>query len=265
VLRPTLLAGLLDAVSLNQRNGRESVRLFELGRAYFPRVFTEPEPARLPALERRTLAVVLSGLREERTWDAVPTPLDFYDLKGLAIAVLAAVGVHGYAVEEAGHPLLHPGRAARLRLLDRKGRTTTALAILGEVHPLVAARFDLRERALVMEMDLDALAAVATRARVYADISRYPAVKRDLAVIVPLATLAEDVLRAVRQGGGKLLQSVDVFDVYEGEQVGAGAKSLALSFVLQAPDKTLSDREIDGAVANIERRLGDTVGATVRC
>ena len=263
-MRSTLMAGLLDSVSLNLRNGVESVRFFELGRAYFPRVFHQPEPARLPALERRTLGIALAGLREPRTWDGSNQALDFFDLKGIVEELMAYCGVPGYVIERQGHPLLHPGRAARLRLADRRGRPSTELAVLGEVHPEVAARFDLRERALLLELDVDALAAAATAARGYEDISRYPAVYRDLAVVVPLSTPAGDVLRAVRQGGGKLLRSVGVFDVYTGEKIPADSKSIALSLVFQAPDHTLSEREIDGAFGNVQRRLQDAVGATFR-
>jgi len=264
VLRPTLMAGLLDAVSLNLRHGRESVRLFELGRAYYPRVFAAPDPSVQPALERRTLGIALAGLRAERTWDGPNAALDFYDLKGIAEELMAYCGIAGYVVEPEGHPALHPGRAARLRLTDRRGWPSTELAVLGEVHPAVAARFDLRARTLLLELDGDALAAAATATRAYAEVSRYPAIARDLAVVVSMDTPAGDVLRAVRQGGGKLLRSVDVFDVYTGEQVEAGQKSIALSLVFQAPDHTLSERDIDGVFGNIQRRLRDTVGATFR-
>lgn len=263
-LRPTLMAGLLESVSLNLRQGRASVRFFELGRAYFPRVFAAPDPSRLPALERRTLGIVLAGLRAEPSWDGSDAPLDFFDLKGIAGEILAHCGVPHYVVEPEGHPVLHPGRAARLRLADRRGRPSTELAVLGEAHPEVAARFDLRERTLLLELDLDALAAVATATRAYDEVSRYPAIKRDLAVVVAASTPAGEVLRAVRQGGGKLLRAVDVFDVYTGEQVGAGRKSLALSLVFQAADHTLSEREIDGVFGNIQRRLRDAVGAAFR-
>jgi len=264
VLRPTLMAGLLDAVSLNLRHGRESVRLFELGRAYYPRVFAAPDTSVQPALERRTLGVALAGLRAERTWDGPHAELDFYDLKGIAEELMAYCGIAGYVVEPEGHPVLHPGRAARLRLTDRRGRPATELAVLGEVHPAVAARFDLRARTLLLELDVDALAAAATATRAYAEVSRYPAIARDLAVVVSMDTPAGDVLRAVRQGGGKLLRSADVFDVYTGEQVEAGQKSIALSLVFQEPDHTLSERDIDGVFGNIQRRLCDTVGATFR-
>jgi len=264
VLRPTLMAGLLDAVSLNLRHGRESVRLFELGRAYYPRVFAAPDPSVQPALERRTLGVALAGLRAERTWDGPHADLDFYDLKGIAEELMAYCGIAGYVVEPEGHPVLHPGRAARLRLTDRRGRPSTELAVLGEVHPAVAARFDLRARTLLLELDVDALAAAATATRTYEEVSRYPAIARDLAVVVSMDTPAGDVLRAVRQGGGKLLRAADVFDVYTGEQVEAGQKSIALSLVFQAPDHTLSERDIDGVFGNIQRRLRDTVGATFR-
>jgi phenylalanyl-tRNA synthetase beta chain len=263
-LRPTLMAGLLDNLSLNLRSGAESVRLFELGRAYFPRVFQAPDPTRLPALERRTLGIALAGLREERSWDGPTLTLDFFDLKGIVEELMAYCGVATYGVEPAGHPVLHPGRAARLRLADGRGRPATELAVLGEVHPEVAARFDLRERALLLELDVDALAAVATTDRTYQDVPRYPAVKRDLAVVVARSTPAADVLRAVQQGGGKLLRTVRVFDVYTGEQIGADQKSLALSLVFQDPDRTLTERRIDGVVGSIQRLLQDTVGATFR-
>src|SRR5205085_938055 len=117
-LRPTLMAGLLDNLSLNLRNGAESVRFFELGRAYFPHVFQAPDPARLPALERRTLGIALAGLREERSWDGPTVTLDFFDLKGIVEELMAYCGVATYVVEPAGHPVLHPGRPARLRPAD---------------------------------------------------------------------------------------------------------------------------------------------------
>jgi phenylalanyl-tRNA synthetase beta chain len=263
-LRPTLMAGLLDNLSLNLRTGAESVRFFELGRAYFPRVFQAPAPARLPALERRTLGIALAGLREERSWDGPTLTLDFFDLKGIVEELMAYCGVATYVIEPAGHPVLHPGRAARLRLADGRGRPATELAVLGEVHPEIAARFDLRERALLLELDVDALAAVATTDRTYRDVPRYPAVKRDLAVVVARSVPAADVLRAVRQGGGKLLRTVRVFDVYTGEQIGADQKSLALSLVFQDPGGTLTERHVDGVIGSIQRRLQDTVGATFR-
>src|SRR3989440_4065718 len=113
-LRPTLMAGLLDNLSLNLRHGAESVRFFELGRAYFPHVFQAPDPARQPALERRTLGIALAGLRGERSWDGPNVALDFFDLKGIAEELLAYCGVESYVVEPAGHPVLHPARAAHL-------------------------------------------------------------------------------------------------------------------------------------------------------
>ncbi len=266
VMRPTLMAELLDNLSHNLRSGIESVRLFELGRCYFPRIFEQPDVTRLPALERRTLGIVMAGLNGERTWDRPPVALDFYDLKGVAEELLAYCGIEHHVVEPAGHPILHPGRAARLRLADRRGRPSTELAVLGELHPAVAARFDLpeRQRALLLELDVDALAAAARVERAYTEVSRFPAVKRDLAVVVAAGVPAADVLRAVRQGGGKLLQEVQVFDLYTGEHVAAGQKSLALSLLFQAPDHTLTEREIDGVFGNIQRRLQDAVGATFR-
>ena len=263
-LRPTLMAGLLEGLSLNLRQGAQSVRFFELGRAYFPRVFHAPEPSRLPALERRTLGIALAGLREPRSWDGPNVALDFFDLKGIAEELMDYCGVSSYVIEPRGHPILHAGRAARLRLTNRRGQPSTELAVLGEVHPEVAARFDLSERALLLELDVDALATVATAERAYQEVSRYPAVHRDLAVVVSMGTPAAELLRAVRQGGSKLLRQVQVFDVFSGEQVGEGKQSIALSLVFQAPDHTLSEREIDGVFGNIQRRLQDAVGATFR-
>jgi phenylalanyl-tRNA synthetase beta chain len=189
---------------------------------------------------------------------------DFFDVKGIAEELMAHCGITGYVVQPQGHPILHPGRAARLYLVDRRGRPSTELAILGEVHPDVAARFDLRERAMLLELDVDALAAAATSARTYEEVSRYPAIHRDLAVVVSEETPAEEVLRMVRQGGGKLLRAARLFDVYLGEQIEAGQKSLTLSLEFQAADHTLSEREIDGVFGNIQRRLQDAVRVTFR-
>jgi phenylalanyl-tRNA synthetase beta chain len=173
--------------------------------------------------------------------------------------------VRGYTVVSAGsplgiHPVLHPGRAARLLAAD--GRE---LGYLGEIHPALAPTLDLGDRrAYVAELDADLLISLSSADRQTQPISRFPVVKRDIAVVVPDAVDASSLVQAITVSGGDLLQEVRVFDVYHGEQVPAGYKSVACALTLQAADRTLDDREAGEVFARVAARLADTFGGQVR-
>jgi phenylalanyl-tRNA synthetase beta chain len=155
-------------------------------------------------------------------------------------------------VRAAPEPFLHPGRSARL------GRA----GVLGEAHPLVAEAWGIEATVSLFEIDIDELRAAEVP--VYRDVLTYPPVRQDIAVVVDAETPAGDVLGHVRDSAGDLLATCEVFDVYEGPQVGEGCKSLAIHLVFQAPDRTLTDEEADAARDRIVGALAERFGAELR-
>jgi phenylalanyl-tRNA synthetase beta chain len=165
-----------------------------------------------------------------------------------------------WVAEEGGRPFLHPGRAASIVAWESERK----LGWLGEVHPLVAREWDVPGPVAGFELDVEAVLEVtAGREDVYRDVTSFPAVLQDIAVVVPEGASAAEVEEAVRAGGGDLLAGVDVFDLYRGEQAGEGNKSLALRLEFRAPDRTLTDEEVARRREAIEREL-ETIGGRLR-
>ncbi|MGH2410751.1 MAG: phenylalanine--tRNA ligase subunit beta, partial [Chloroflexota bacterium] len=206
-LRPTLLAGLLEAVRDNLRAGEDRVAFFELDTCSFPRAGDLP-------VERRGLAIAMAGRRAPRSWAIPETAIDFFDLKGVVEELLTRLGISSPRVSSVSHPLLHPGRSADLQAGG------IPLGFLGELHPRLAERWDLGpHRAYIAEFDFDALAAQANAQRAFVEYPRVPFAKRDLAVVVDQARPAEEVLRVIRAAGKNRVARVTLFDVYQGGQV----------------------------------------------
>ncbi|MGC8780971.1 MAG: phenylalanine--tRNA ligase subunit beta, partial [Anaerolineae bacterium] len=231
-LRRTLLPSLLNTARANLRF-TERVAIFELGRVFHPRP-DQPLPA-----EPRRVAALMVGPREPQGWqphDA--SPFGFFDLKGVVEALLARLELKDGTWERGEHPACHPGRTARLLVAGQE------IGIVGELHPLVRAAFDLPNLPVaVMELDLDALLAGWGAPAPMAEISGQPPVYEDLAVIVDEATPAARVAALIHQAGGKLLVGLRLFDVYRGDQIPPGKKSLAYSLTFQAADRTLTDED----------------------
>jgi phenylalanyl-tRNA synthetase beta chain len=254
VMRPLLLPGLLDAAQYNAARGRPDIALFESAHVYRPSGSLEaadplasPHGA-LPAAERHHLGAVLAG-RSAGGWRTSPAPVDFFRAKGLVEAVLQSAGVEWWA-EPGERPFLHPGRAATIVAGDEERK----LGWVGELHPLVAREWDL-DNAVAFEFDLDLLAELAPGPVQFEPVSAFPPVIQDIAVVVPDDVPAGEVEAAIAEGGGDLLTRVQLFDVYHGEQIGVGNKSLAIRLEFQAPDRTLTDDEVAGIRALIEDRL----------
>jgi phenylalanyl-tRNA synthetase beta chain len=268
VLRTTLLGSLLEAAAHNAARDVPDLRLFETGAVYLPvgdavpaaaggTAADKPGAGDLPD-ERRHVAVLLTGALAPASWRSPePRRADFFAAKGVLAALLDWLRVP-WSVEAAREPFLHPGRSASVHLDGEPA------GWLGEVHPLVAAEWDL-ERVAAFEIDLDRLVALAAaRARGYADLTSFPAVRQDIAVVLPEAVAAADALDVVRAAGGDLLRAVRVFDVYRGEQVGEGSVSLALALDFQAPDRTLTDEEVAERREAIAKALADELGGELR-
>jgi phenylalanyl-tRNA synthetase beta chain len=169
-------------------------------------------------------------------------------------ALLTSAGVDWYA-ERGERPFLHPGRSASILA----GSDERKLGWIGEIHPLVAREWDL-QAAVAFELDLELLTELAPGPAQFTPVSAYPPVVQDIAVVVPEDVEFGDVEIAIAEGGGDLLHSFELFDVYRGEQIGAENKSLAIRLEFQAPDRTLTDDEVAGIRALIEDRLAELGG-----
>ncbi len=253
VMRPTLLAGLLKNAAFNRNRQVERLRLYEEGKVF------RPMPGKdSPISEAWHLAGLLDGSRHPASWASDAAATDFFDLKGVVEGALAAVGIT--AIWEAGDaPCLHPRSAARISAGGR------VLGQLGELHPRVAAAFDLPSAVFVFEVSLDAIVQAAQLVPHYAGVPRFPAVLRDLAAVVPKDVPAER-LREVLMGpaGEGLVEGAELFDVYQGPQLGEDRKNLAFAIRYRASDRTLKDDEVQRIHQALVDALVREVGAELR-
>jgi phenylalanyl-tRNA synthetase beta chain len=231
IMRPTLLGSLLDAARHNVARNGPDVGLFESGTVY------RASPDGPLALEHHALGVLISGALGPRSWRGGPSgEADFFAAKALLAGLLGKLHVD-WSVEPRVWSFLHPGRSAAVL----SGSQT--LGFLGEVHPLVAGAWDL-ERTAVFTVDLGKLAAASPPVVAFRSFAAVPSLRRDLAVTLPAAVSAAAVLDAVKRAAGEVLDDVGVFDVYTGEQVGAGRRSLALALTFRSAERTLTDEDI---------------------
>ena len=253
VLRTTLRPGLFDSFATNHRRQRRAIALFEVGRVFHPR------PDDLP--HERTFALALLGGMEAKASvhkeSGSAAALDFFDAKAIAQSVAAALRLV-FSYEAAEDPALDPGRAARV-LVDG-----SAIGCIGQVAPGVAARFGIEEPVYLIELDIDALTQViAERGPLeFTPPSRFPAVVEDLAVLVDEAVPAADVERLIARS--RLVERVELFDLYRGAPIPAGKKSLAFSIDYRAPDRTLTDTDVAKARKGVVKQLERELGAAIR-
>jgi len=249
VMRTTLLGSLLDVAQRNLAHGADRVALFESGRVYLDGGSSEfPGERAAPDHEPHRIGCLAVGPLAAKSWRGGDEPADFFAVKGVVEALAGQLGV-ALEFEPAEEPFLHTGRAARLSAGGGEA------GWIGELHPLAARAWDL-DAATAFEVDLAALVAAASAGEeTFEDVTTFPAVYQDIAVVVPAELPAADLRAAVRAGGGDLLRAADVFDLYEGEQVGEGRKSIALRLEFRAPDRTLTDDEVAGLRKKIEATL----------
>lgn len=256
VMRPVMVGGLLEVARHNFARGADAVRIFENGVVY-------SGSADAP-VERPMLAVLISGTVRVPSWaDSEPPEADFYALKGVVEALADLTGVSiGFAPPgESPAPYLVPSRSAELTVQKPGGEPQVAGRI-GLVHPLVSKQYDL-PGAVVAELDLGLVADALPAAPEFVAFSEFPPVREDIAVVVPESVAAASVLEAVKTGGGKHLREAHVFDVFSGEQVGEGMRSLGVRLLFAAPDRTLTDKETGKARRSITSRL-EQIGGQLR-
>lgn len=254
VMRPSLAPSLLEAVGANQRRGNEGLRLFEMGKEYHAR----PGDTEHPYCETQVACLVLTEDATPRVWRQGETKADFFTVKGAVESVLDTLGVEQRACEAARAPWLHPGRSAAFRDGD------DVLALFGEVHPDVARAFDLRGRVLMGEVRMDALTPRLRFERSFRPFGRFPRVDRDIALKVDRDKPVGDLEAVIREAGGEWLESIRLFDLYEGDRIEEGKKSVAFALSFRHPDRTLRDEEIEAAVKNITDRLATEHAAALR-
>jgi phenylalanyl-tRNA synthetase beta chain len=230
ILRPTLLGSLLDIARHNVSHTGPDVAIFESGTVY------RASDGERSTDEHHALGVLLTGSLTPRSWRGSELQADFFSVKALLGALLERSQVD-WSVRRATWPFLHPGRSAQVLAGPE------AIGFVGELHPLVAERWDL-QRTAVFAVDLDRVAEAAPPLRTFTPFPSVPALRQDLAMTMPEAVTAEEILARVREAAGETLEDVSVFDVYTGEQVGDGRRSLALALSFQAQDRTLTDDEL---------------------
>jgi len=250
-LRTLLLPGLLATAAKNFSVHEERVHTFERGRVFRPTDELLPE-------EKMHVGFLVVGEWEPEFWLRAGVSVDYFLGKGLVERLCQALNcVVEFAASR--EPFLHPGRTATVL-----GRDGEPIGWLGEVHPLVLQAYELRGPAVAAELDVERLLASAQATREFRDLLAYPVVKQDVALVVDARLPAADVLRSLRRAGGALLEEAAIFDVYEGSQLPPGKKSLAVRLSFRAPDRTLSEAEVNVLRAQMVEAVRAELGAELR-
>jgi phenylalanyl-tRNA synthetase beta chain len=253
VLRPSLLPGLLDVLKHNVSHRNTDVAVFEIGRVFLP--------GESAVTESRKLAIAWIGNRQLGFWKggAKAEKADIFDLKGLLDGFLDEFGIRGFSWRtescEQGEFFIEK---ASLCL----GKNT--LGEMGQLMPLVAREFDIKDSVFMAELDLDRLVAMRVHSRSFKSIPAYPSVRRDIAMLVAESTTHMEVQRAVKKAKVQQLDSVEVFDVFRGKHVPEGKKSVAYSFVYRDASKTLTDSEVNKAHDKLIAHLQTSLSAEIR-
>lgn len=231
IMRTISLNGILTSLAANYNRRNKNVRLYELGNIYIPQSLpVEDYPD-----ERMQFTLGMYG-------DG-----DFFAMKGVVEEFLVSIGMKSKPKYDpnAGKPFLHPGRQALIRYKD------AVIGYLGEVHPEVADNYDIDTKVYVAVLDMPELLPYASFDRKYEGIAKYPAVSRDISMVVPKEVLVGDIEQVIEQRGGKIMEEYELFDIYEGAQIKAGYKSVAYSITFRAKDRTLEESDVAGAMKKI--------------
>jgi phenylalanyl-tRNA synthetase beta chain len=253
VLRPSLVPGLLDTLRHNLSRKNNDLALFEVGRVF------RNDNGKI--IEERHMAVALTGLRQGGFWAGAErdATCDIFDLKGIVEEFLEQFGVRGvnYARQaETAPPLIESA------LVQLGGKLT--LGAMGQLSPIIARRYDLRDRVLIAELNLDMLVARRNTQKSFKPLPAFPSVRRDVAIIVPESLTHEAVVNAVKKLKPANLERVELFDVFHGQNIPAGQKSMAYAFTYRHPERTLTDAEVNSAHERIVEHFRKELNATIR-
>lgn len=258
VLRTVLLPSLLEAAAYNLTRKNNDIALLEIGNVYHT---DEAVLTRLPH-EKPRAALLLSGNRRSSSWNRPAEAVDFYDAKGILEKVFERLGIAGTIAYEAAQPEgFHPGRTAAITIETERG--TETIGYVGQLHPELQREFDLPDT-YVAEFELGPIYEYADRRIEYRTLPRYPAMERDIAVVVDRSVAGGALTEAIASVAGELLESVKVFDVYTGDRMASDKKSVAFALVYRHGDRTLTDEEVTEAHARVFTKLEQSFGAELR-
>jgi phenylalanyl-tRNA synthetase beta chain len=249
VMRTSTWPGLLQTARYNQSRQQQRVRIFESGLCFYKQ---DGE-----IKQERVIGGLVSGEAIAEQWGGVGRRADFYDLKADVEALLSLTGLQdevSFAMAE--HAALHPGQCAEIAVSGEK------VGLIGMLHPEIEKRLDLNGSTFVFEIKMDKLAQ--GRLPAFETLSKYPSIRRDIAIVVDKMVTFESIRNLIRDASGKIVADIVLFDVYTGDNIDSGRKSLALGLILQEKSHTLTDKEVDGVVAAVLSRLSDDLGANLR-
>jgi phenylalanyl-tRNA synthetase beta chain len=254
VMRTTLIGGLIEKIGYNINRKQERIRLFEIGRVFLRTPGSPEGDLEVAGVTQPVrIAAAAFGAVAPEQWGVPSRAVDFFDMKGDLEDLFAG---HRLAFEAGAHPAFHPGRTARVLLAGE------AVGWIGELHPMLQQKYELPGNVVLFEVDAGALQD--TQLPRYEEVSKYPAVTRDLSVLVDahlaVQTLIDDILGLNLAG----VRSISLFDLYQGVGIPDGKKSLAFRILLQDTQRTLTDAEIDAAILRVRERLSHQFGAQLR-
>ncbi|MFK4565785.1 phenylalanine--tRNA ligase subunit beta [Enterococcus sp. UD-01] len=256
VLRMNLISGLLDDVAYNTARKNANVALYEVGRVFYQ----EQDAKKNLPYEENHLGIVLTGSRQVKDWQTKETAVDFYTLKGILETLFEAIGISTNITYEATKEFseLHPGRTAKILLADQ------VIGFIGQIHPTTAKSYDI-PATYAAELNLQAvIEATAEATFVYEPVSKFPAVSRDIALLVDETVTNQELVQVIQANAGKFLQSVHLFDVYQGENIAEGKKSMAYSLTFVNAEATLVDEEINQSMTKVEKALVEQFAVSIR-
>ena len=248
-MRSSIFPGLLEAAASNVARQQGRVRFFEIGKTFHGTLDTPVEVVRVSG--------IVTGDQVDKQWGSSAQAVDFFDIKSDVEVLLNMSGVsEAFSFEATEHVALQPGQAASIH------RNGEQVGIVGKVHPTIAKQFDLDKGALVFELDADK--TVVARVPVAETISKFPSIRRDIAVLVDDKVTAGALIGAVENAAPAIVRNVRIFDVYKGPGIEAGLKSVALGLILQETSRTLTDEDADTVMSSILSKLQQDFGAELR-
>ncbi len=253
-MRTSLIPHLLNVLTYNLNRKNMNVHVYEVGSIF---TSTEKTLTSQPK-EREMIAAAVTGIWHEQAWQGEKKAVDFYVVKGILEGLFAELGLsEEIDFVQAQKEELHPGRTANVELAGRE------IGYIGQVHPATARDNDLRET-YVFQLDLEALLNHEVQPVIYKALPRFPAITRDIALVVDSKQTAAEVETIIREAGGTLLTSIRLFDLYEGEHMETGKKSLAFSLTYLDPEQTLTDERVTAVHEKVLAALENKIGASLR-
>ena len=240
-MRTTLVPAVIEAAKRNIAQQNKDLWLFETANVYEPKALPLTEVPH----ERPMACGIMMGKVTEATWNQAQRDTDFYDVKGVVDGLLAKLGLTQYDIQPSSESYYHPGVSAHYTV------NGVTIANYGELHPQVVKNFDLSGKVYMFEIDLEAVLSITVPPFRYQSFSKFPGTSRDLAIVAPVSVTSGEIVALIKEHGGEYLESVSIFDVYEGEHIEAGYRSLAYNLQFRSMEGTLNDEDIDGAIQAI--------------